>query len=267
MKRLFSRWVRFALLSAGLFPLLASAAAPCVVLPDGRKVEGTEVTSTREGVIYLTTSAGRVEYPKGTKVVMDEPQDLKQASALIQKKQYDEAIPMLEKVVEKCRFLGWDRKARILMASANNGKRNWKSAVDGFEAVMADFPDSKDDEAVRSGYLQALSGNGDTNKALPLLAMAIAKAPRAEAAQAQMIRARAALDAGDVEGALYDFMRTSRYFRDSKDLAAEATYWTAECLEKLGDAERAGQFYRQVVDYYPDSTYAGQAKVKAGVAP
>lgn len=267
MKRKFSRLALMFLLPTWLVPVCVLAVNPCVVLPDGRKVEGTEVHCSPAGVVFLTTVSGRLEYPKGTKVVMDEPLELKQAVALLQKKQYDEAILILEKVAENCRFLGWDFKARKLHASAYNSKEDWKKAASEYELLMADFPESRDDEELRAGYMKALSGNGDTDKVMPLLKAAIAKGPRAEAAQGQMIRARASLESGDVEGALYDFMRTARYFRESKELAAEAAFRAGECLEKLGDAERAGAYFRLASDVCPESPYAGQAKVKSGAKP
>lgn len=267
MKLSYSRLIWMVLLGTVLGTLPVLGANPCVILPDGRKVEGTEIRTSREGAIYLVTPAGRLEYPKGTKVMMDEPLELKKAAELLKARKYDEAIPVLEKVAEGYRYLEWDQKARKLLAAAYNGKQDWKKASEGFDSVMADFPASRDDGDVRFGYLQALSGAGDTNKIMPLLKTAIAKGPRAEAALAQMIRARASLAAGDVEGALYDFMRTARFFQEYKELAAEAAFQTAECLGKLGDAERAGAYYRQVAVLYPDSPFVDQAKVKAGTTP
>jgi tetratricopeptide (TPR) repeat protein len=262
-----SRLFRAVLLASIFAAMSATAANPYVVLPDGRKVEGTEVRASREGIIYLTTAAGRVEYPKGTKVVMDQPAELIRAISMLQKQQFNEAIPVLEKVIEESRYLGWDMNARKWLASAYNGKQEWKKAVESYESLMADFKDIKEDEGVRSGYLQALAGNGDTEKVMPLLQTAIATGSRSEAATAQMIRGRIRFSAGDVESALYDFMRTARFFREFKELAAEGAFRSAECLEKLGDVERAGEYYKQVAQDYPDSSFAVQAKVKAGVKP
>ena len=267
MKKPLSRLLFSAGLAALLAPFAAPAANPCVILPDGRKVEGTEVRVSREGVVTLVTGAGRVEYPKGTKVVMDEPKELIRAAGLVQKKQYDEAIPVLEKAVDDYRFLGWDVKARKLLAASYTGKEDWAKAVAAYDSLMADVKETADDESVRAGYLQALAGSGNKEKTLPLLTAAIEKGPREEAARAQMIRARFRIEDGDVEGALYDYMRTSRFFREFKDLAGEATFRAAECLEKLGDVEQAGRYFRQTVQDYPDSPFTAQAKAKAGTKP
>jgi tetratricopeptide (TPR) repeat protein len=257
----------FLILLGALAASAGLAANPYIVMPDGRKVEGTEVRANREGVVYLTTSSGRLEYPKGTKVVMDQPADLARAEGLVQKKQYAEAMPLLEKAVEDSRFLGWDVKARALLASAYLGQGEAKKAVGAYESLMADFTAMKDDETVRAGYLQALASAGELEKVKPLLDEAIRKGPRGEAAMAQMLRARARGEAGDIEGALSDYMRTARFFRQFKDQAGEATLRTAEYLEKLGETEKAGVYYRQVVQDYPDSPFAAQAKTKTGQNP
>lgn len=266
MRRTVSRLILATSLIGGL-ALSSLAANPYVVLPDGRKVEGTEARASREGIIYLTTAAGRVEYPKGTKVIMDQPLDLIRAGEMLQKKQYDAAIPVLEKAIEDTRYLGWDVKARKLLAFAMTGKQDWKKAIEMYESLQADFKESLDDAEVRSGYLQALAGNGDAEKLMPLLQMAIAKGSRLEAAQAQMIRGKARFADGDMEGALYDFMRTARYFREFKELAPEAAFRSAECLEKLGDQERAAAYYSLVARDYSNSTFAVEARVKAGQKP
>ncbi len=254
-------------LLAGLAMMLLAmagvqAANPVVILPDGRKMEGTEVRVTREGVVYLTTQAGRMEYPKGTKVVMDQPADLVKAEGLVQKKQFAEAIPVLEKLAEGLRFLGWDMKARKLLAESYAGQGEWTKAVEAFEALMADFKDSQGDDAVRAGYLLSLAAAGNKDKVMPLLEGAIKGGTRGEAAQAQLIRGRTKLESGDVEAALYDFMRNARYFKEFKEEAAESAFRTAECLEKLNERDRASGYYLQVARDFPDSEFAVQAKAK-----
>lgn len=244
---------------------MLQAAPPAVILPDGRKMEGTEVRASKDGLVFLTTSAGaRMEYPKGTKVVMDQPADLVKAESLVQKKSFAEAVPVLEKLSEDLRFLGWDVKARKLLAQAYAGAGDGKKAVETYETLMAEFKDMQGDEAVRAGYLRALAAGGETEKIMPLLDNAIRKGTRGEAAQAQLIRGRARLAAGDIEAALYDFMRNARFFKEFKEEAAESAFQAAECLAKMGDAEKAAFYYREVVQEFPDSAFSAQAKAKAG---
>lgn len=243
------------------------AANPCVVLPDGRKIEGIEVRANLEGVVYLTTAAGRVEYPKGTKVLMDQPPEMGRAAELLQKKQYDEAISILGKAVSDYRFLDWDLKAMNMLAQAYIGKQDWNKAVETFESLLAQSKESAGDEAVKSGYLLALAGSGNKEKAAPLLDAAIAKGPRAEAAQALVIRGKVRLVAGDIESALYDFMCAARYYREFKAISAEGAFRAAECLEKLGDKTPAEAYYALVAKEFPDSPFAAQARVKTGTKP
>ena len=261
------RTATFAILLSLLLAGAALAAKPAVILPDGRRIEGDEVRANREGVIFLTTAAGRIEYPKGTKVVMDQPLELVRAIDLIQKKQFAEAAALLEKIAADYRFLSWDMKAMTFLAQAYAGQGAWGKAVETYEKLMAEFTDTTTDDAVRSGYLKALAESGNRDKVAPLLAQAIASGTRGEAAQAQLIRARFRMEEGDVEGALYDYMRTARFFKAFKEPAAEAAFRAAETLEKLGDADHAAAYYRLVAQEFPDSAFAAQAKVKAGTKP
>lgn len=246
---------------------IGQAANPAVLLPDGRRVEGTEVRATRDGTIYLTTAAGRVEYPKGTRVVMDEPLDLQRAVDLIQKQQFGEASAVLEKVAADYRFLGWDQKAIRFLAVSHAGNRAWTKAVATYEQLLAEFPEAESDGAVRSGYLEALAEAGEKEKVEPRLAQAIAGGTREEAARAQMIRSAYRMAAGDVEGALYDAIRTFRFFKEFTGLAAEGAFRAGEALDKLGEPDQARAYYDQLVREFPESVYAARAKVKAEAKP
>lgn len=242
----------------------AQAANPVVIQPDGRRVEGTEVRATREGVIYLTTAGGRLEFPKGTRVLIDQPAELAKAEEQVKKGLFAEAAPVLDKLVEELRFLGWDVKARSLQAQTYLGRGEAKKAVEAFEALMAEFKETQSDDAVRAGYLRALAAAGETEKVAPLLETAIKTGPRGEAAQAQLIRGKARLAANDIEGALYDFMRNARFFKEYKEEAAESAFLAGECLEKLGDRERALVFFRQAAQEFPESGWAARAKARTG---
>jgi len=75
------------------------------------------------------------------------------------------------------------------------------------------------------------------------------------------MRGNMRLAAGDVEKALYDFMRTAEFFWDEKDIQAEANYRAGECLAKMG-SPLAAEFYARVVNDFPDSAFAAKARQK-----
>jgi TolA-binding protein len=238
------------------------AANPYVVLPNGRKVEGTEVRATREGQIILTTPEGRSTFDPGTQVVMDAPAAYTQAVQQLKQKQFAEAADLLKKVVSDYQFLGWDLKANRLLPGALVGQGRAAEAVPIYEELFKAQPDAERDEAVRSGYLRALAATGAAEKLEPILDQAIRGGPRPAAAVAQVLRGDVRMARDDIEDALLDYLRTAEFFRDAPEVVAEATFKTAECFEKLRDSERATAYYSRVVTDFPDSPYASRAKAK-----
>lgn len=241
----------------------AVAAPPYVILPSGNKIQGTSISADNDGNILLQTSKGLLTFPKGTKVVMDEPSDYTSAVQMMQNRQYEGAIVVLQKAIGKYRFLGWDNKAKALLASAYLSVGDSLNAVKTYEEAFAAEPGLKDEKDARSRYMKALLDSREYDKLKPLLDEIIADGPREAAAVAQIMRGNMNLAAGDVEKALYDFMRTAELFKNETeaDLQAEANYETGECLEKLGD-QRAAEYYSEVVRLFPLSHFALKARLK-----
>ena len=240
----------------------ALAANPYVVLPSGQKVEGTRVRAEADGSIILTTDKGQMTFPKGTKLVMDEPADYAKAVQMADQGQYDKAIESLEKIAAEYRNLEFGWKAEKAVASVYVRKGDYKKGVSAYEALFTQIPDFRNEEGVLAWYLRALQGAGNTAKLKTLLDPSIATGPRDAAAVAQVLRGKDRLAAGDIEGALSDFLRTSELFRDEPEEQAEATYLTAECFEKLHDP-RADEFFKKVVKDYPSSPFAAKAGTRA----
>jgi TolA-binding protein len=243
-------------------------AAPAVIQASGQRIEGLAIKAKPDGTILLTTKEGELSFPKGTRVVVDQPPTYAKAVQLMQQKQYDEAVRLLQGIVKEYAFLDWDLKAHRLLAGALVGKGEPKLAVESCEAIFRAAPEARKDEELQRIYLRAMAGAGETQKLAPMLDQAIAEGARETAAVAQVLRADLRLAAGDIEGALYDCLRTAELFTAVSDVQAEALFKAAECLEKLGD-ERAGRYYGKVARDFPQSPYAVKArgKMAAAVAP
>jgi tetratricopeptide (TPR) repeat protein len=250
-----NRLVCLAALAVALLMGGVAVAAPYVILPTGQKVEGTRIKAGADGQIVLTTADGQLSFPKGTKVFVDEPVEYGQALGLLEKRQYDEAAKLLGKVIDEYRFLGWDRKARNLQATAYANKGDFKSALAAYDALFAEFPDARKDDEAQYGYLKSLAGAGDREKMAPLLDEVIRTGPRRAAALAQVIRGNQKFSDGQVAEALLDFVRTADFFRDVPDVQAEASFMAGECLSKMGDA-RAAQYYETVTKEFAQSPFA-----------
>lgn len=255
-----TRWLKqgFAL-AVATWGIGGACAAPYVIQPNGQKIEGTRIKAGPDGQIVLTTADGQLTFPKGTKISVDEPAEYARALSLIEKRQYDEAATLLAKVVEEYRFLGWDRRARGLLATALVNKGDFKGALSVYEAMFAETPDARKEEDVQYGYLKALVAAGDREKLAPLLDEAIRTGPRRAAALAQVLRGNQRFADGQVQEALTDFLRTAAFFQDVPETQAEAIFMAGECLSKLGDA-RAVTYYDRVAKEFPQSAFAKRAQ-------
>ena len=262
--RLNNRFLLTAGLVLGIIALgVGAVAGPYVISPTG-KMEGTKIKATKDGQIILTMKDGQVvTFPKGTKAVVEEPPDYGKALRMMEQRQYDEAVKLLTGVINDYRYLEWDRKAKKLLATVYVSKEDFKPAVAAFEELFSEAPELQKDGDAQIGYMRALMGAGNQEKLAPMLDEAIANGPRSAAALAQVLRGNTKYAAGDVEGALYDFMRTAELFKDVPDVQPEANFRTAECLGKLLDA-RAAEYYAVVVKEFPKSPYASRARARLG---
>jgi tetratricopeptide (TPR) repeat protein len=237
-------------------------AAPQVILDSGRTVVGTAIRADEKGTIFLTTQQGELTFPAGTTIVVDEPAEYRGALSLMQQKRYEEAVKGLRTVMDRFRFLTWDKKAEHLMAAALLGLKDYANSVAAYERVFVNSPQLRDDPEAWSNYLDALFGAEQYDKLTPILEDSIRKSPRAVAAKAQMMRGRARWQAGNTEDALFDFLRTAELFADVPDYQAEACFRAGECFEKLGDP-RAKEFFEKVKKDFKDSPFASEAKKRS----
>jgi len=240
---------------------LSSAAT--VILPNGSRVDGTAIRASRTGDIILTTAAGQQTFPRGqyAKAIGDKPPAFDQARTLAGQGKHDEAIALLEKIAAEYRFLDWDNNSYIAIAQIQTARGNHTEAVEVFERLIRQAPELKDDAAIQSNYRSALLAAKMFDKLLPSLDQAISSGPRSEAAKAQVMRGDIRLAQGQVEAAVMDYLRTAILFESEKAIQPEALFKAGQGLEQLRDP-RAKEMYRKLVQNYPSSSYAQDAKSK-----
>lgn len=240
-------------------------AAPYVVLPDGQQVQGSAIRALANGDINLTMDMGVRTFPKGSyvKAVADKPAEYDQAAAAIKAQKYDAAIPLLQGIVAKYRYLGWDVEASKLLPQALLGKGDTEGAVKAYEQLFLLAPAEKQNPDSAWGLRRAMLQAKQYPALLRQLDAVAAAGNRAEAARAQTMRGDIQLDQNNVELAALDYLRTAILFTDVKDPAilGEATFKAAAALEQLRDP-RAKDMYKKVVTDYGSSPYAVQAKSK-----
>ncbi len=236
---------------------------PYVILPNGQRVDGTDIRARSDGTIILSTTQGQVTYEKGRyqRAEAARPAEFDRALKLAQQRQFDDALKLLEQVIQNYRFLSWDNNARSLSAQIQMSKGDAAGAVSSFERLFQSAPDQRRDSATMWAYMNALLAAKQFDKLSAPLTEMIEKGARADAARAQIMRGDIKMDQGQVEGAVMDYLRTAMLFESEKASMPEALFKAAEGLERMRDP-RSRELYRRVVEEFGGTPFAQRAQAK-----
>ncbi len=243
--------------------LAMSAPAAVVVLKDGKQVQGSQVRVKSDGSVSIITAQGNLTYAKGQyiKVVADKPANFDELMKQVAAGQGAAAIAPLKQLILDNRGMGWDDQGRILLGKVYYTQGKYADAITVYEELFKSNPEAQNKPDIQSAYREALMKAGDTGKLTGSLDSAIKSGNREEAARAQMQRGDMKMSRGQTEEAVMDYLRTALLFRDVPATQPEALYKAAEGLTQLRDP-RAKNLYQDIVDSFPDSEYAAQARTK-----
>ena len=153
--------------------------------------------------------------------------------------------------------------ARLRIAQCNLNSNHLDAAKRGFESVLADFREYYGADA-EYGIGVCLAKEGKYDDALQHLSIVLEQDEGETAARAQM-------EVGNIYSARKDFDAASKaYLRvallyDHHELTPESLFKAAQCLEKAGKSTEAMEFYKELTERYPDSSYAARAREMIGV--
>ena len=240
-----------------------AAHAAYVVTPQGQTIQGSEIRSKANGDIVLTTDKGPLTFTKGSYVraVADEPAEYKQAQQFLASKKYDDAVKLLKDIAIQYKNLQWDMKARLMLGEVYAQQGDYENARLTYEDVFRSNPKLKEMPEVSWTYRGVLLKSGKYAILEPELNTLIQSGSREDAAKAQIMRGDLRKEQGQMEPAVMDYMRTMVFFKDVAASQPEAMFKVAEGLESMRD-ERAKGVYRSLVEQYPDTAYAQQARGK-----
>ncbi len=260
MKTHVTRGRRVALLALLAGGWAAACPAAYVLTKEGR-IEGSAISADAKGEITLKLTMGERVFPPGEylRAVADEPPEYNQAKQLIVAKKLDQALDLLNTLVQKYKWLEWDVQATLLIVEVDLRQNNAADAVRGCEKFMGLYPRLKEDAAFQAAFRRALIGAKQFDRAEPLLTAAISGGNRANAARAQLQRGDLRLAQGRTEEAAMDYLRTALLFTAEKELQPEALFKAAGALEKMNDKTSAKILYQKLKTEYPNNPYAGQA--------
>ena len=251
-------WIGVATMGLGL-----AAEAAVVILPNGNRVEGSEVRARPNGDIVLTTPQGQRTFPRGQyqRAEADKPATYDRAGSLVSQGQFDQAISLLKQIVSEYQYLTWDNNARIALARVYLSQKKPAEAVNVFEELFEADPAYRNDDQVAWAYRSALVDAEQFDKLDQDLERVIAAGSREQAARAQIMRGDAKMKRGLVEQAVMDYLRSAILFESETSVHPEALLKSAQGLEQLRDP-RAKELYRKLVETYPQSPQAQQARGK-----
>lgn len=245
------------------FGLAGAVSAQVVILPNGNRIEGTDIRAQRNGDVILTTAAGQRTFTRGqyAKAIAPRPADFDQARVLAGQGRHADAIALLEKVATDFRFLDWDNQALIAIGQIQTQRGNHKDAVEVYERLFRQSPELREDSTVQWAFRASMLAAGMHDRLAPMLEQAISRGSRNDAARAQIMRGDIRLAQGQVEAAVMDYLRSAILFESETAVQPEALFKAAQGLERLRDP-RAREMYRKLVQKYPQSTFAQEARSK-----
>jgi TolA-binding protein len=240
-------------------------AANVVYLSNGSTMKAKSITWSESKQEYRIEDAQGTIIPVPRKQVerleIDKPAEYDKAAQLVESKQYDAAIPVLDDLVTRYRMLVWDNQARELLAKAYLGKNDPKKAASAIDAIFETTPKEQATPEVRQLYWNALLMTQRNTVLRTDLDEAVAKGPRELAAVAMLVRGDLDKAEGKKEDALLNYLRVVILYEQFKAVQPEALFKAAQVLEELRDP-RANAMRQRLASDYPDSKYARQASGK-----
>jgi TolA-binding protein len=188
------------------------------------------------------------------------------AQKMIADGKYEEAIRMLTPIAREYTGLDWDIVAQLQIARALVGKKDFTGAIARYEDLFTKMPEVKKQSDALWSYHGALQEAKQYDKLKAALKQALAEGSHADVLRAQMMRGDLEAEQGNLENALLDYLRTVTFAKTGKEappkeVVPQAMLKTAQTLEKMKDG-RAKEWYRKVVQDYPQSPEAAVAKKK-----
>jgi len=135
----------------------------------------------------------------------------------------------------------------------------WSAGQKTLADLARRFPDFEHGVEAELWRGRALAAGGSLRAARQALARVISRDEGVLAARARLELGRVALAEEDTETALSEFLKVALLFGYEEEVA-EALLFSGQCLELQGKHDRAREQYLELLEKYPNSTSAGEAR-------
>lgn len=138
-------------------------------------------------------------------------------------------------------------------------KKRWQEGEETLTELVRRNPKFEQMAEAELWRGRALMARGNARGARQAFDRVIAMDRSVLSARARLELGRLHYDGGDAEKALSEFLKVSILYGQEAEVA-EGLFLAGLCLEKIGDRARARSQYEEIVNKYPRSTFAGDAR-------
>jgi outer membrane protein assembly factor BamD (BamD/ComL family) len=165
----------------------------------------------------------------------------------------------------------WIEDVSVKLGQAYLKSKLWAKAVDVFTKLEKFYPQSPAKDVAISGEGEAAYGMGDKAKASSILETLIKEREKNlfvsneqsdGLGKACVVLGRCYLDSNKLPQALETFLKVPVLYYVNPDAVAEAEYQAALIYEKMNNISRAKSQLEELLNDYPQSPFAAQAKKK-----
>ncbi len=251
--------------AVGLFAAFAGAAlaqghsaeTAYIILRDQRQIDGTAVRVNAQGDYVIRTGVGERTFPAAQvlEAVGARPPEFDRAVAALRAGQLEQAVPVLERIAQQHRRLGWDDEANAALGRAFLRADDPQKAASALERISEPFLNRRPDVRVAQWDAMIAAGRGAAVE--PKLDEAIRGGDRALAARAQIRRGDLKMSRRQIEEAAMDYLRTVVLFENQRDAQPEALFKAGMALRELRDP-RASRMFETLASDFADSEFAAR---------
>jgi len=174
---------------------------------------------------------------------------------------FEQALPPLQRLLAEQPRHAVLPKARFRLGLSLAELQRWKDAEAELSRLVQQTPDFENLAEAELCRGRCLVAQHQDRPARAALERVLALDKGLLAARARIALGRLALAAGDTDAALSDFLKVVLLCAHDAEVA-EAMFLAGTCLEQIGEADRAAEQYRELIDTQPDSPFAAQARAR-----
>jgi len=189
--------------------------------------------------------------------------------SLFRQDKHEEALAALTKAIEGTPSSPQFKAVALMHAGQSAGQlAKWQESLDLLTRLITEHPDSPYKEEARYESARAYQELGQTEKAQELYEVVADGSSTLTSARARFMAGELHFSQKDYREAIRDFFKVAYGYGYPESPAefhkwqADATFEAARCCELIERPDTAKKLYTEVVEKYPNSNRAGDAKQK-----